>query len=161
MTVEFDRGIDGPTLTLDKPGNITRPLETTAGGPPRARWMQGRLVQMVAIPTVLILAGSGYVVVDPLSAPGADTPAGHTGRMWPRPRPGPRGDLRPDNRHTSFVVGVLRLDPALIRRQLHPGTRDPGGNWHTPNVITASARNRLAMAFNGGFRLTDPSHPGY
>ena len=58
------------------------------------------------------------------------------------------------------MVGVLRLDPALIRGQLHPGTRDPGGNWHTPNVITASARNRLAMAFNGGFRLTDPSQPG-
>ncbi len=69
--------------------------------------------------------------------------------------------VRPDTQHTSFVIGVLRMDPTLIRGQLHPGTRDPGGAWHTPSVITASAQHGLAVAFNGGFRLTDPSHPGY
>ena len=69
--------------------------------------------------------------------------------------------LRPDTRHTSFVVGVLRMDPTLIRGQLHPGTRDPGGNWRTPSMITGDAQQGLAVTFNGGFRLTDPSHPGY
>jgi hypothetical protein len=69
--------------------------------------------------------------------------------------------LRPDTQHTSFVVGVLRMDPTLIRGQLHPGTRDPGGTWHTPSIVAGNAQDRLAVAFNGGFRLTDPSHPGY
>ena len=69
--------------------------------------------------------------------------------------------LRPDTQHTSYLVGVLRMDPTLVRGELHPGTRDPGGTWHTPAVITGAAQNGLAVAFNGGFRLTDPSHPGY
>lgn len=69
--------------------------------------------------------------------------------------------LRPDTQHTSFVVGVLRMDPTLIRGELHPGTRDPGGTWNAPSMISGNAQNGLAVAFNGGFRLTDPSHPGY
>ena len=69
--------------------------------------------------------------------------------------------LRPDTQHTSFLVGVLRMDPTLVRGQLHPGTRDPGGTWHTPATITPATQHNLAVAFNAGFRLTDPSHPGY
>ena len=69
--------------------------------------------------------------------------------------------VRPDTRHTSFVVGVLRMDPALVRGRLHPGTRDPGGTWQAPNALTGAATRGLAVAFNGGFRLSDPSRPGY
>ncbi len=69
--------------------------------------------------------------------------------------------LRPDDQHTSFVVGVLRMDPALVRGELHPGTRDPGGSWHLGTSLAGAAEHGLAVAFNGGFRLSDPSRPGY
>ncbi len=69
--------------------------------------------------------------------------------------------LRPDGQHTSFVVGVLRMDPALVRGALHPGTLDPGGSWRASTSLTAADQRAIAVAFNGGFRLSDPSHPGY
>lgn len=69
--------------------------------------------------------------------------------------------LRPDDQHTSFVVGVMRMDPTLIRGELHPGTRDPGGSWHASTSLAGAAQNGIADVFNGGFRLNDPSHPGY
>ena len=69
--------------------------------------------------------------------------------------------LRPDDRHTAFVVGVMRLDPALVRGELRPGTTDPGGSWHAATSLTARDQRGVAAVFNGGFRLTDPSHPGY
>ncbi|HEY0813612.1 MAG TPA: hypothetical protein VGE11_10060 [Pseudonocardia sp.] len=190
---------------------------------------------MLVLSVVVLLAGSGYVVVDALSTPGADPataklaewgrdhglgplvtwleqqqyqhdqpavggapaggipvaagtqPATAPSAMLPPTPLSPLPDqtplagegvwqtvlavagrpavqvtsVRPDTQHTSFVVGVLRMDPTLISGQLHPGTRDPGGNWHTPSMITGSAQHGLAVAFNGGFRLTDPSHPGY
>lgn len=69
--------------------------------------------------------------------------------------------LRPDDQHTSLLVGVMRLDPALIRGELHPGTRDPGGSWSASTSLAGSAGSVIAAAFNGGFRLNDPSRPGY
>lgn len=69
--------------------------------------------------------------------------------------------LRPDGQHTSFVVGVLRMDPALVRGELRPGTTDPGGSWPSASSLTSADMRDVAVAFNGGFRLTDPSHPGY
>lgn len=69
--------------------------------------------------------------------------------------------LRPDDQHTSLLVGVMRLDPALIRGELHPGTRDPGGSWSASTSLAGSAGSGIAAAFNGGFRLNDPSRPGY
>jgi hypothetical protein len=69
--------------------------------------------------------------------------------------------LRPDGQHTSFVVGLLRMDPTLVRGELRPGTTDPGGAWGAPSALTANDMRSVAVAFNGGFRLTDPSHPGY
>ena len=69
--------------------------------------------------------------------------------------------LRPDGRHTSFVVGVLRMDPALVRGELRPGALDPGGSWRASSALTAADQRTIAVAFNGGFRLTDPSRPGY
>ena len=69
--------------------------------------------------------------------------------------------LRPDARHTSFVAGVMRMDPALVRGQLHPGTRDPGGSWQSPTELSDADFADIAAVFNGGFRLNDPSHNGY
>jgi hypothetical protein len=69
--------------------------------------------------------------------------------------------LRPDGQHTSFVVGVLRMDPTLVRGELRPGTTDPGGTWRASASLTSDEMRSVAVAFNGGFRLTDPSHPGY
>lgn len=69
--------------------------------------------------------------------------------------------LRPDDQHTSFVAGVMRIDPALVRGQLHPGTRDPGGSWRTSTQLSRADLTDIAAVFNGGFRLSDPSHNGY
>ncbi|MCU1662105.1 MAG: hypothetical protein JWR58_2170, partial [Pseudonocardia sp.] len=69
--------------------------------------------------------------------------------------------LRPEDQHTSFVVGVMRLDPALVRGELHPGTQDPGGTWQASTSLSGPAQNGIAAVFNGGFRLSDPSHNGY
>jgi hypothetical protein len=69
--------------------------------------------------------------------------------------------LRPDGQHTSYVVGVLRMDPTLVRGQLHPGTRDPGGTWKASFGLTRAEQRTIAVVFNGGFRLNDPSHNGY
>jgi hypothetical protein len=68
--------------------------------------------------------------------------------------------LRPDDTHTSLLVGVMRLDPQLVRGQLHPGSLDPGGSWQASTSVSPGTAD-LAAAFNGGFRLNDPSHPGY
>jgi hypothetical protein len=70
-------------------------------------------------------------------------------------------ELRPDASHTSFVAGVMRMDPKLIRGELRPGTRDPGGNWKAATYLTTPELRTVAAVFNGGFRLNDPSHGGY
>jgi hypothetical protein len=69
--------------------------------------------------------------------------------------------LRPDTLHTSFLAGVMRIDPTLVRGQLHPGTSDPGGTWQASTALTGPQLGDVAAAFNGGFRLNDPSHNGY
>lgn len=70
-------------------------------------------------------------------------------------------ELRPDASHTSFVAGVMRMDPKLIRGELRPGTRDPGGDWQAATSLTESEQRTIAAVFNGGFRLSDRSHGGY
>ena len=69
--------------------------------------------------------------------------------------------LRPDDQHTSFLVGVMRLDPTLVRGELHPGTREPAGSWRASTSLAGAAGAGIAAVFNGGFRLNDPSHNGY
>jgi hypothetical protein len=68
--------------------------------------------------------------------------------------------LRPDDQHTSYVAGVLRMDPSLVRGELHPGAVDPGGRWTASARLDPGARG-VAAVFNGGFKLSDPSGPGY
>ena len=68
--------------------------------------------------------------------------------------------LRPDPEHTSFVAGLMWLDPTFVRGQLHPGFTDPGGSWLAPQFITPTLQTQVVAAFNGGFRL-DASRGGY
>lgn len=69
--------------------------------------------------------------------------------------------VRPDAAHTSFVVGVLWMDPMLVRGVLHPGTEDPGGRWRTPTSIDDREQRRVVAAFSAGFRLQGDSHGGW
>ena len=62
--------------------------------------------------------------------------------------------MRADPTHTSYVSGVVWMNPNLLRFSLRPGTLDPGrGNWGQPNTIPTSNRLGLLAAFNSGFRL--------
>lgn len=79
----------------------------------------------------------------------------------------PRGDavrvasVRPDAQHTSFTVGVLWMDPTLVRGVLHPGSEDPGGTWSVPSSIDADEQRTVVAAFSAGFRLQGDSHGGW
>ena len=70
--------------------------------------------------------------------------------------------IRPDALHTSYLAGVMWLDPTFVRGQLRPGTTDPGGSWQASASLTSSEYQNVAAAFNAGFRLTkNASHGGY
>jgi hypothetical protein len=69
--------------------------------------------------------------------------------------------VRPDREHTSFLAGVMWLDPTLVRGQLHPGFQDPGGSWQAATALTPAEGRTVVAAFNGGFRLNGASHGGY
>lgn len=120
----------------------------------------------VADGTVPQVTGSTALTGAPLAALGGDAPLPGEGSwhtvVTAHGRPAVQvAALRPDGEHTSFVVGVLRMDPALIRGELRPGTTDPGGLWRASSALTGNDMRSVAVAFNGGFRLTDPSLPGY
>lgn len=79
-----------------------------------------------------------------------------------RGRPAVRvAHVRPDNAHTSFVAGVMWMDPTLVRGELHPGFQDPGGSWQAGTSLSPAERRTVATVFNGGFRLNGASHGGY
>lgn len=68
--------------------------------------------------------------------------------------------VRPDREHTSFLVGVMWIDPTLVRGQLHPGFQDPGGTWQAATSLAPAEQRTVVAAFNAGFRL-NASHGGY
>jgi hypothetical protein len=63
--------------------------------------------------------------------------------------------LRPDRVHTSYVAGVVSMDPRLLRFQLRPGTEDPGPGRYggAQPIIAPGARSGLAATFNSGFKI--------
>jgi hypothetical protein len=69
-------------------------------------------------------------------------------------------ELRPDTQHTSFVAGVMWIDPSLVRGQLQPGFTDPGGTWQASTEIAPADRASVVAVFNAGFRL-NASEGGY
>jgi hypothetical protein len=63
--------------------------------------------------------------------------------------------LRPDKVHTSYVSGIVSMNPQLLKFQLHPGSEDPGpGNWHSASTIASGSRRGLVATFNGGFKIS-------
>jgi hypothetical protein len=69
--------------------------------------------------------------------------------------------LRPDARHTSYLVAAVSMDQDLLRFVLHPGTVVPGGGgWSQPSQITGSQRGSTLATFNSGFRMKD-ANGGY
>ncbi|MHB8341476.1 MAG: phosphodiester glycosidase family protein [Mycobacteriales bacterium] len=69
--------------------------------------------------------------------------------------------LRPDAQHTSYLTGVMWMDPSLVRFELHPGTAVPGGSgWSLPPDVPVAERGALLATFNSGFTLQD-SRGGY
>jgi hypothetical protein len=70
--------------------------------------------------------------------------------------------VRPDAEHTSYLAGILWMDPKLVRGQLRPGVHDPGGSWPEATSLTDADLRTVAAAFNSGFRLSNnDSHGGY
>jgi hypothetical protein len=68
--------------------------------------------------------------------------------------------LRPDARHTSYLTGVVRMDPTLLTFSLHPGFQEPGGTWPVPDWVAPADRRGLVATWNGAFRLAD-AHGGF
>ncbi len=69
--------------------------------------------------------------------------------------------VRPDALHTSYVVGVVWMDPKLLRAQLYSGSSVPGGGPYPFTApISAAASTTLVDAFNAGFRMPD-ANGGY
>jgi hypothetical protein len=68
--------------------------------------------------------------------------------------------MRVDAQHTSFVAGVMWMDPNLVRGQLQPGFTDPGGKWQASDEIAQADRSSVVAVFNAGFRL-NASKGGY
>lgn len=70
--------------------------------------------------------------------------------------------VRPDDRHTQYLAAMMWLDPKLLSAQLHPGyPSDPPGQFSAPYLITGAAKQTVAAAHNGGFRLNGASRGGY
>lgn len=69
--------------------------------------------------------------------------------------------VRPDAVHTSFVVGVVWMDPTLLAAQLYSGSSIPGGGPYPYSApITAKNSEDLVAAFNAGFLMSD-ANGGY
>jgi hypothetical protein len=62
--------------------------------------------------------------------------------------------LRPSKVYTSYVAGIVSMDPRLLRFQLRPGVEDPGpGNWKAQPTIAPGTRRGLLATFNSGFKI--------
>jgi hypothetical protein len=63
--------------------------------------------------------------------------------------------LRPDAIHTSYVAGIVSMNPHLLNFELRPGEEDPGpgGYGGAQADIPPGARAGLAATFNGGFKV--------
>ncbi|HEY2194867.1 MAG TPA: hypothetical protein VGH76_21580 [Actinomycetospora sp.] len=102
----------------------------------------------------------------PLPAPPGVAPLPGEGQ-WQTVVSTPHGDavrlttVRPDAAHTSFLVGVLWMDPVLVRGVLHPGTEDPGGDWPVPTSVDSTEQRTVVTAFSAGFRMQGDSHGGW
>ena len=69
--------------------------------------------------------------------------------------------IRPDNQHTSYVVGLAWMDPTLLSAKLYSGSFIPGGGpYKNRSPILPRTTGNLVAAFNSGFRMQD-ANGGY
>jgi hypothetical protein len=63
--------------------------------------------------------------------------------------------MRASSVYTSYVAGIVSMNQALVRFQLHPGAEDPGpGHWKAQPDIPPARRLGLLATFNGGFKIS-------
>ena len=68
----------------------------------------------------------------------------------------PHGVPSPDSIHTSYLVGVVWMDPSLVRFTLHPGYRVPGGSgWPVGDQLSGKEVGSVLATFNSGFTMVD------
>lgn len=64
--------------------------------------------------------------------------------------------LRPDAEHTSYLVGLVWMDPKLVSFRIHPGYNVPGGSgWAQENQVPKDLRANVLATFNSGFMMQD------
>lgn len=64
--------------------------------------------------------------------------------------------IRPDNEHTSFLTGVVWMDPKLLHFTLHPGMKVPGETgWAEEVKVPDAKRGSILASFNSGFMIVD------
>lgn len=69
--------------------------------------------------------------------------------------------VREDTVHTSYVAGLVWMDPNLLSTTLYSGSYIPGGGPYSHSApITPLASRSLVGAFNAGFRMQD-ANGGY
>ncbi len=68
--------------------------------------------------------------------------------------------LRPDHTHTAYLVGLVWMDPHLLRFALHPGYTEPGPIPGVSTQIPSSELGSVLATFNAGFRMQD-ANGGY
>ncbi|MFD9793662.1 phosphodiester glycosidase family protein [Streptomyces sp. NPDC059070] len=68
--------------------------------------------------------------------------------------------VRPDADHTSYEAAVAWISAERARFQLHPGLREPGGEFSVPPSIPKGRRTGLVASWNGGFKITDGGSRG-
>ncbi|MDA8324340.1 MAG: phosphodiester glycosidase family protein [Actinomycetota bacterium] len=62
--------------------------------------------------------------------------------------------VRESKTYSSYIAGIVSMDPRLLKFDLRPGSLDPGyGNWGVPMDIPAGQRQGLVATFNSGFRI--------
>jgi hypothetical protein len=156
-----DHGFDGLITWLEKQQYEHSPPPIgggPAGGIPR--------VAVESLVPAGPLSGRGSPAPPPLHPPAGISPLPGEGE-WDivatvHGRPAVRvAHVRPDRQHTSFLAGVMWMDPTLVRGQLHPGFQDPGGTPLAATSLTATEQRTVVAVFNGGFRLNGASHGGY
>lgn len=158
-----DHGFDGLITWLEKQQyEHNRP---PTGGVPAAGIPQAGVVQPTPADRFAMTGTRALIAPPPLRPPPELSPLPGEGRwetvLTVRGQPAVRvAHVRPDREHSSFLVGVLWIDPTLVRGQLHPGFQDPGGTWQAATSLTSTEQRSVVAAFNGGFRL-NASHGGY
>jgi hypothetical protein len=158
-----DHGLGGIVTWLEKEQYDQN--QPTTGGAPKGGIPQAQGVETTAPPANDPVAAKTLPAPAPIQPVAHGAPLANEGQwetvVTVKGAPAVRvAELRPDATHTSFVAGVMWMDPNLVRGQLQPGFQDPGGKWQASDEIAKADRVSVAAVFNAGFRL-NASKGGY